>query len=64
VSPVIWWVPDDWKANPDDAVDVARVGINLLTQDQGHKGADALLHHDKVSLENWLNFLQFGYHKI
>jgi hypothetical protein len=64
VSPVIWWVPDEWKANPDDAVDVARVGLNILQNDQGYKGADALLHHDKVSFENWKNFLQFGHHKI
>jgi glycosyltransferase involved in cell wall biosynthesis len=58
VSPPIYWAPEQWMADPDDALDVARVGIDLLTQDQKHLGADALLRHDKHSLKYWLAFLR------
>jgi hypothetical protein len=30
VSSAIDWAPDDWKANVDDVLDIARVGRRLL----------------------------------
>jgi hypothetical protein len=30
VSDAIDWVPDDWKANVDDVLDISRVGRRLL----------------------------------
>jgi hypothetical protein len=57
ISPVISWAPDDWKADPDDAVDVAHVGYNLLTQLQGFSGFKALDKHNRHSLKYWLRFL-------
>jgi glycosyltransferase involved in cell wall biosynthesis len=58
VSPVIFWAPDSWKANPDDAIEVAKVGIQLLTQNQHCLGYDALNEHNEKSLKYWLKFLQ------
>lgn len=57
VSPPIYWAPRRWKANPDDAIDVARVGRRLLRYDQGYRGADALLKHDADSSRFWIDFV-------
>lgn len=57
VSPVIFWAPDSWKADPDDALDVARIGVKLLTENQKYIGADALRFNNDKSLEFWMNFL-------
>jgi glycosyltransferase involved in cell wall biosynthesis len=57
VSPPIYWAPASWKANPDNAMDVARVGLNVLLDDQGTVGSDALLEHDQKSLKHWQKFL-------
>jgi hypothetical protein len=57
VSPVIKWAPESWKANPDDAMDAARVGVNLLTENQHHIGYNALLEHNQNSLKHWIKFL-------
>lgn len=58
VSPPIYWAPRQWKSDPDNAMNVARRGIRLLRNDQGFRGADALLRHDKDSLQYWLGFLR------
>jgi hypothetical protein len=58
VSPVIFWAPNTWKANPDSALEVAEVGIKLLTVDQGYKGAKALKQHNEKSLKCWLDYLK------
>lgn len=58
VSPVINWVPDLWKANPDDAIDIATVGIYLLLSNQGHAGSEALLKHNEKSFKRWIEFLE------
>ncbi len=57
VSPPIYWAPGTWTANPDDALDVAKVGIRLLRLPQRFKGSDALLEHDRESVKHWLKFL-------
>ena len=57
VSPVIHWAPDSWKANPDDAMDVSKVGIRLLTRPQGYTGSRHLIYHNNRSFTYWKRFL-------
>lgn len=57
VSPPIYWAPSTWRADPDNALDVARVGSELLRFNQKYKGADALLRHDRAGAKHWLRFL-------
>lgn len=58
VSPVIYWAPDSWKADPDDALDVTRVGIELLLNKQKFIGSNALLSHNEKSIKYWLSYLE------
>ena len=58
VSPVIRWAPDHWKANPDDAVDVAKVGMNLLLNNQYTYGSRALQAHNANGFLHWARFLK------
>jgi len=58
VSPVIYWAPDSWKADPDDALDVAKVGIKLLTHNQKYVGSNALKQHNEKSIKHWLAYLE------
>ena len=60
ISPVIYWGPKSWMANPDDSLDVANVGISLLTIDQEHIGYDALNEHNTKAVHKWLDFLEFN----
>lgn len=59
VSPSINWVPENWMANPDDAVDVANTGICLLrdrsAQSDGYK---ALKRYNDVAVKAWKAYLQ------
>jgi glycosyltransferase involved in cell wall biosynthesis len=58
VSPVIYWAPNAWKADPDDVVEVAEIGLSLLTNSFiRSQGIDALRKHNKRSLKDWLRFL-------
>ena len=57
VSPVIFWAPESWKANPDESLDAARVGVKLLTHDQGYIGYEALQKNNEKALKFWLKFL-------
>jgi hypothetical protein len=57
VSPVIWWAPESWKADPDDVVDIAETGLNVVGRDQHDLGQVALANHDSASLPRWLQFL-------
>lgn len=58
VSPAIYWCPDSWKADPDDATEVGHVGIKLLTHHhERRKGYIALQEHNRKSLAYWLDFL-------
>jgi hypothetical protein len=58
VSPVIRWAPNSWKADADDALDVSKVGIKLLTTNQHHIGSDTLHKSNERNLKYWLNFLR------
>jgi hypothetical protein len=59
VSPAIAWAPDSWKADPDDALDVARVATQLL-HDRSYAvraGVRALREHNRASTRFWCDFL-------
>lgn len=58
VSPAIYWAPEAWMADPDDALDVASVGIKLLSDPNlRSEGKKHLNHHNKKSLKYWEKFL-------
>jgi hypothetical protein len=58
VSSAIYWAPDSWKADADDAVEISEVGINLLLRDDAAiQGTKALIKHNKRSIEKWFHFL-------
>lgn len=57
-SEAITWVPKQWQANSDNALDVARVGIRLLTNNRiREKGFQALDIHNKVALDCWREYI-------
>ena len=58
VSPVIFWAPDSWKVDSDDAMEVAKKGIELLLNDQGYIGSDSLRENNEKSLKYWFDFLK------
>ncbi len=58
VSPVIFWAPNSWKVDSDDAVMVAEKGIELLFNDQKYIGSDALRENNEKSLKYWFDFLK------
>ena len=57
VSPVIYWAPKSWMANPDSAMDIADRGIHLLTNNQRWAGVHALKDHNEAGLDEWIGFL-------
>lgn len=57
-SDVIEWVPDWWKAPPDNANEVARVGRSLLSDPHtGRDGVRALEHHNRDGVFAWTQYL-------
>jgi hypothetical protein len=56
VSPAITWAPDSWKADPDDAVEVAEVGLRLLLEGP-KEGLNALRKHNRKALKLWKKYL-------
>ena len=58
VSSAIYWAPTQWRADADDATDVARVGMRLL-RGGGERtmGFRALRRHNAKSYRYWLEFL-------
>lgn len=58
VSTAINWCPDDWKANSDDADDIARVGKRLLYDAKAPSdGLAALVAYNTKSFAAWEKFL-------
>lgn len=58
VSSAVRWVPDDWKANPDNPSSLADAGIDLLNNPEAwREGAHALKHHNKEGVRLWKNYL-------
>lgn len=59
-SPSIDWVPDSWKANPDDASEIADVGIGLLHDPTAAiYGTRALDRHNESAVRSWERYF-FG----
>lgn len=58
VGDCIEWLPDHWKANTDDAVDVARVG-NMLLQNPSEvlEGNRYLRKYVRQGTDRWVEFL-------
>ena len=58
MSPAIYWAPPSWKADPDNAMNVANVGLKLLTDCEDRaEGLEYLRAHNEDSLEYWERFL-------
>jgi glycosyltransferase involved in cell wall biosynthesis len=56
-SSAIEWLPEHWKADSDDAMEIAQVGLNLLNS--GAKdGLQALEAHNKDGFQHWGQFLK------
>lgn len=62
VGPAISWAPDSWKADPDDAVDVAEVGLRLLNNDKIKEGVKALTESNNIGIVEWMKFLGLEKH--
>lgn len=63
VAPSIDWLPENWQADPDDAVDVARVGVSLLQDKRAaFDGLKHLMIHNEESYQSWMNF--FEWHQL
>jgi hypothetical protein len=59
VSEAIDWAPKHWKAETDDALDIARVGLRLLHDPMAAKdGLDALTAHNAAGVARWEGWLR------
>lgn len=57
-SEAIEWVPESWKANSDDALDIANHGIALLSDPAAPgEGWNALERQNQVGISSWLRWL-------
>ena len=57
VSSAISWAPGQWKADSDNATEIARVGLRLLIEGTAEAGRRALRNHNESSLHYWQKFL-------
>ncbi len=57
VSTAIEWAPQTWKADSDNVIDVARVGLRLLRGQNRDDGFIALQEHNEWGLSFWIAFL-------
>jgi hypothetical protein len=58
VGEAINWVPSNWMADSDDAVDVARIGMALLRDKNVQRdGYRALVAHNESGISAWKQFL-------
>ena len=61
VGPAIYWTPENWKANPDDCRDIARIGLSLLADKHAVKqGWEALKEHNQRATVEWKKTLESG----
>jgi glycosyltransferase involved in cell wall biosynthesis len=61
VSSAVVWAPKSWKADSDDALDIARVGVALLKNSKSIKqGKKALTEHNRWAFGKWKEFLEKG----
>jgi len=57
VSSAIYWAPEAWKADSDDATEIAQVGLKLLNGWHADDGVKALAKHNEIGFRYWLRFL-------
>lgn len=58
VGEAINWLPDEFKANSDDAYDIAGVGLKLLNNPFAIADAlDALRDHNDCAFDHWKNYV-------
>lgn len=58
VSPAISWAPVSWRADPDDANDVAKIAKTILGNPKAiFDGRAAIREHNRVALGWWRRFL-------
>lgn len=58
VSPAIDWAPSSWKGDPDDACELAAVGMRLLRDRRAAaRGMKALRRHNQNALTAWKAYL-------
>ncbi len=58
VSDAITWAPEDWVANTDEALEIAKVGIELLKDgDAAMDGQDALRRYVRQGVKAWKKYL-------
>jgi glycosyltransferase involved in cell wall biosynthesis len=57
VSSAINWAPDEWKADSDNAMSIARVGFKLLSYGNYGEGKKALEKHNRHALHLWKKYL-------
>jgi glycosyltransferase involved in cell wall biosynthesis len=57
VSEAITWMPDSCKADSDDAVEIATVGMRLLN-DGPREAIEALKQHNERAFKHWKRFLE------
>jgi hypothetical protein len=56
-SDSIEWVPENWKANPDNALDIANKAIGLLNDPQAsQEGLEYLETHNERGVRKWLKY--------
>jgi hypothetical protein len=58
VSHAIDWAPDEWKANSDNAMSVAEVGLRLLKYGNYGEGKRALEKHNREAIHYWIEYLK------
>ena len=59
VSSAIYWAPDAWKADVDDANQIEEIGLKLLeSHSQRLEGIKALKKHNVDSVNHWREYLK------
>lgn len=58
VSDAITWAPDTWKADSDDALDIADVGMYLLESDAIQDGVRAIEKQNRKGLKHWFHYFE------
>jgi glycosyltransferase involved in cell wall biosynthesis len=56
-SEAIYWLPQNWKGDSDDAVELAEIGMRLLKEGP-REGIEALTRHNEHAFEDWKRFLE------
>ena len=64
VSPAITWAPASWKADSDNVLEAAAVGVRLLTDENSvADGFQALSEHNTIAIRHWKQWLGITEHR-